>query len=251
MKSRGGGGQSQARAFRKGKALLSRPSWEVLCLFSHEITKLVTVFSQQSQSHRDECVISFKLRIIIYAQKRKRQSLESSRKIKQQMLKRSGAQLPAQSLAGSSLGRLFPLILQGKSKLPLATDEAEMGVSGGIFIRIYPRLLGRPVAYLQGFNGNHSTFLRSRGRRHPGRRRDGFQEMDTFSCYLSLSLSLTFPGCLDGVLLRFTRGHVLANVDGPQQHSDPLLTRSTPSQIALAKSCLARAALCVTKPTLS
>lgn len=68
----------------------------------------------------------------------------------------------------------FPLILQGKSKLPLAADEAEMGVSGGIFIRIYPRLLGRPAAYLRGFNGNHSTFLRSRGRRHPGWRRDGF-----------------------------------------------------------------------------
>lgn len=164
------------------------------------------------------------------------------------MLKRSRAQLPARSLAGSSSGRLFPLILQGKSKLPLAADEAEMVVSGGIFIRIYPRLLGRPAAYRQGFNGNHSTFLRSRGRRHPGWRRDGFQEMYAFSFYLSLSL--TFPGCLDGVLLRFTRGHVLANVDGPQQHSDPLLTRSTPSQTASAKSCLARAALCVTKPTL-
>lgn len=119
---------------------------------------------------------------------KKRQSLESRRKIKQQMLKRSGAQLPARSLAGSSSGSLFPLILQGKSKLPLAADEAEMGVSGGIFIRIYPRLLGRPAAYLQGFNGNHSTFLRSRGRRHPGWRRDGFQEMDAFSWSLSLYL---------------------------------------------------------------
>lgn len=46
-----------------------------------------------------------------------------------------------------------------------------------------------------------------------------------FSRYLVLSPlgDLKFLSCLDDVLLRFARGHVFANVDGTQQHADPLL----------------------------
>lgn len=72
-----------------------------------------------------------------------------------------------------------------------------------------------------------SDVILDRGKRRPAvlqNRLSWFSEKGDFSCYLALS-ALKFPGCLDGVLLRLTRGHVFANVDGTQQHADPLLTR--------------------------
>lgn len=95
-----------------------------------------------------------------------------------------------------------------------------VGICGGIFIRIYPRLLGRPAVCLQGFNGNHSTFLRSRRLRHPWMETravqrfsrtasDGFQKRETF-LVISLSLLLNFQAvwtafcCVDTCSLTWT-----------------------------------------------
>lgn len=115
-----------------------------------------------------------------------------------------------------------------------------VGICGGIFIRIYPRLLGRPAVCLQGFNGNHSTFLRSRRLRHPWMETravqrfsrtasDGFQKRETF-LVISLSLLLNFQA----VWTAFCCVDTCSLMDGTQQHANPLLTHRTPSQTAFA-----------------
>lgn len=96
-----------------------------------------------------------------------------------------------------------------------------------------PHLLGRPTVCLQDFNGYHSTFPMSFWNKTGGVRRSRDprelvfntqkkkRKRECVSYYLALSplSDLKFLSCLDGVLLRFTREHVLANVD-----ADPLLT---------------------------